>query len=516
MFWILKKNPSIRRFLRQFRNDRSGVVALLFALCLVPFLGLVALSVDYGYALMVRTQLNNAADAAALAAITGSKAYVLAHSDASTDEVKTAGETAGCQAFKANAGDKYKLLTNTTGANSCPSIDMDTSGTNLLTMTITANVTYTAKFDTYFMGIFNYNSLNVSSTSSSSLTMASYVNYFNLIDVSGSMGIPSTTDGQNTLAAINPDDSAEYTGCVFACHMDQGNIKTTKTCSNKVTSKGKTTTQNQACQGYTLTRNGGNSKNTPVSYCPEAGLSYCIQLRLDAVTYALQQFMTTAQNTEAESGVTGEFAVGLYPFITNMADLMPGQSTNLTSVSTKSTTIPSMLDDGSQTNTAGSLGSGGTHFDNALSQIKTKIQSVGIGDGSAQDSRKTFVFLITDGVNDRQYYYTGGSGFNGDNYVSTIDTSYCTSIKNMGTQTNPVYIFVLYVPYVPIQNPNTSFSSNEDGRTNALLQPTDQAAAALQSCATPGYYWTASDPDAINAAIQAMFAASLQLARLTK
>jgi hypothetical protein len=49
------------------RQDESGSVATFVALCLVVIIGLVALVVDTGYVMNVRNELQNAADAAALA-----------------------------------------------------------------------------------------------------------------------------------------------------------------------------------------------------------------------------------------------------------------------------------------------------------------------------------------------------------------------------------------------------------------------------------------------------------------
>ena len=50
-------------------KTRSGVIAPLVALLLIPILGAIALAVDYGYLLALRTDLQRAADQAALAAV---------------------------------------------------------------------------------------------------------------------------------------------------------------------------------------------------------------------------------------------------------------------------------------------------------------------------------------------------------------------------------------------------------------------------------------------------------------
>jgi Flp pilus assembly protein TadG len=55
--------------LSRLNRNRRGTVAAFFALLLIPMLALVALCVDYGYLLVVKTDLQRAADATALAAV---------------------------------------------------------------------------------------------------------------------------------------------------------------------------------------------------------------------------------------------------------------------------------------------------------------------------------------------------------------------------------------------------------------------------------------------------------------
>ena len=56
------------KYLRQFIKDRRGATAITFGLLLVPLLGFAGLAVDYSRASNDRSRLQNAADAAALAA----------------------------------------------------------------------------------------------------------------------------------------------------------------------------------------------------------------------------------------------------------------------------------------------------------------------------------------------------------------------------------------------------------------------------------------------------------------
>ena len=50
------------------KRNRNGVVAVKVAFLLIPMVGLLALSIDYGFLLKERTDLQKAADVAALAA----------------------------------------------------------------------------------------------------------------------------------------------------------------------------------------------------------------------------------------------------------------------------------------------------------------------------------------------------------------------------------------------------------------------------------------------------------------
>ena len=152
------------------------------------------------------------------------------------------------------------------------------------------------------------------------------------------------------------------------------------------------------------------------------------------------------------------------------------------------------------------LGSGGTHFENALPAMSNAIAANAIGNGSGPTSHRPFIFLVTDGAQDNQYQYGGGS-WSGSNNATTIDQSLCTNIKNRG-----ITLAVLYIPYVQIPNPTTIWN-DEDGAANANIP---NIPSSLESCATTGFYFAASSPTDINNAMQAMFAQSLQAARLSQ
>lgn len=62
------RSPAHRPFLRGFTGNERGTTAVLFALLLVPMLGIVFCGIDYSRAMSIQSQLQTAADAAATSA----------------------------------------------------------------------------------------------------------------------------------------------------------------------------------------------------------------------------------------------------------------------------------------------------------------------------------------------------------------------------------------------------------------------------------------------------------------
>jgi len=459
----------------QLGRDRAANVVVFFALSLFPILGIVGFALDYGAAQNFKAELAAAADSAALAAITK------AQTEPSATTVVADATTAATSAFASNLGARYSMLSQPL------SIHVAKSG-----RTFNATIGYQAARPTIFGNVLNISTMNIAGSAQASVTLPSYLDFNLLLDVSGSMGIASTSSGpqseQARLAAINPDNLSNYpNGCAFACHfavpMCPGPNNTTV-----------------ACQGFNLSRTNGTGTRVANDYCPTPGLSTCIQLRIDAVAYAVQQLLAYAPTKQT---LPSQYRVGLFPFIVHMQTLL-SLTSNLATVATSAASLPDLLDTGSGTNVAGQLGSGGTHLDNALTEMNAAIPTV--GDGSSASSPLPFVFLVTDGAQDNQYYLAG-SGWTGSNHATTINTANCTLLKNRG-----ITLAVLYVAYDQIQNVNTSFAGDEDDYANWNIP---NIPPALTSCASPGFFFTADTPANITAAMQAMFATAVQAARLT-
>jgi len=494
----------LRTLVSNFRLDRRGNVAVISALAALPMIAAAGCVIDYTDASMIKTKLQAAADAASLATVSLNSSVITTAKGMTSSGTVSGGATYATNFFNAN----LTTAPEDTGyTNLVPTATVSLSGT-----TVTATVAFTAKVATHFMGIMGYNTMTIAGTSTSSYTLPTYINFYLMLDVSGSMSFPSTSAEQTRLESVNPDNYSLYpSGCTFACHFTAQGACTQSEQESGVPPSKYTNTYNPSpggyCQGFTITRlgttlsTGGNVNwgNTPVTSCLTAGTTSCIQLRADAVGYAVTQLLSTAATSEH---VTNQFQVGLYPFIQYLYSYFP-LTTNLTgtgsgTISNAATQLATLLDTGVNA----SLGSGGTHFENALPSMNSLITSVGTGASSS--SPLPYVFIVTDGS--QNYQTQWGGNWSGSNSATTLPTSYCTTMKNRG-----ITIAILYIPYETIQNP-TTFANSEDIYANENIP---NIPASLQSCASPNFYYTANTPTDINNALVEMFQQAVSTAHLS-
>jgi Flp pilus assembly protein TadG len=541
---LARRAQSALSLIAQFRSNKRGNVAVITALCCLPLIAAIGCVIDYTTASLVKTKLQAAADAAALATVSVNSSVVTTAKAMSSGGTVSGGSTFATNFFNANLN---ASPANVGYTNLTPTATVALSGTRM-----TATVSFTARVPTYFMGVMGFSNTNISGSSTASYTMPTYINFYLMLDVSGSMSFPSTQAEQARLMAVNPDNllgSPGYPqGCQFACHFSaqgacaqtgnpvhQGPIPAVGQASNP--------SPGGYCQGFLISRlgttptsfasgtnnvtNGGsvNWNASQVSSCPSPGTTSCIQLRADAVGYAVTTLLSTASASEQ---VTSQYKVGLFPFIQYLygctsvtpcsaSNAYVPLTTNLTgsTITNAAANLASLLDTGANSN----LGSGGTHFENALSSMNSAITSVGTGAGS--NNALPYVFIITDGSEDYQTQWAGGWG--SQNWSSTTavpyqnssavvppnsvtTTDYCTTIKNRG-----ITIAILYVPYQPIADPSTIFNDEDDYANNNI----PGIPAALQACASPNFYYTADTPADINSALLSMFQQAVNTAHIT-
>jgi len=505
----------IAALISRFRRDNKANVVVLFAFSLVPILTAIGCATDYSLAVRMRSKMQSAADGASVASISTNSAGYLAAIQMTSNGSVPAGVTDANNIFNGNVS----------GVPGYNNLSVTSTVTKTKSM-LTSNVQFSAQVPTVFLSIIGYQYLTINGSSSSSASLPLYLDFYLMLDVSGSMGLPSTNAEQTRLAAINPDNFTNYpTGCTLACHFSPAS-----SCPNG-TQKYNT---NNACLGYPVTRvsysgykqllqnNSGHLPTSPATFitglpntlyaalatvasCSTDGTDACIQLRADAVGTAVNQLFA---NAKATAKIPNQYRIGLYPFIRYLYAYFPltaainGSSTDSTTINYAAANLASQLD----TNANASLGSGGTHFENAFPTMSTTITSV--GDGSASTSTLPYVFLVTDGAEDPQVKAINGGSWSGSNHATTLNaTTLCKPLKDRG-----IISSVLYIPYQTIQNANASFANNEDGYPNSNIA---NIPASLQACASPGFFYTANTPADITTALNAMFNHAVVTAHIT-
>jgi len=529
-----------------FPKDQRGNVAVIFAIACVPLISAVGCAIDYTEATRIKSKLQSAADAAAVASISQQSSGWLAASRMTGNGEVTAAETDARNIFNGNITAATSLFNNQT-----VTATVTKTGANL-----TSLVTFTADVPVTFMKVVGFQKLTVTGSSAASASLPLYLDFYLLLDVSGSMGLPSTPAEAVRMQNINPDNYSNYpTGCTLACHFQVQNV-----CGNS-TQRYPT---NNYCMGYAYSRLSqsalsnlinqastvsvpkqvpglpnamlpnlsanltpgaanslvtGNSRSLPYSLtaatsCPTDGTDACIQLRLDAVGYAVNQLLQMA-NTVAV--VPQQFRVGIYPFIQTMdANYAPltssinGSPNTAGTINYAAANLATELD----TNANAALGSGGTNIAQSLGNMNTTIVSV--GNGSSASSTLPYVFLVTDGAVDpqtKQLNVSGGwAGSNHATVIASGASSPCKQLRDRG-----IKVSVLYIPYVPINPVNASFANDEDDYANNNIA---NIPASLQSCASPpdssgSYFYTASSPQQIQDSLKAMFNHALVTAHIT-
>lgn len=173
-------------------GERSGNITTVFALSALPLVLMLGGTADYLVVVEARTRLNQAADAAALAAVS-KNAMSLSIANAQT----LANTVFAAQLGTSDEAGYVKTKT--------PSVA--DSGT-----TRTASYTYTADVPMTFLGLIGKSTVPVSGSSSATASLPVYMDFYLLLDNTPSMGVAATTAGINTMVANTPDQ------CAFACH----------------------------------------------------------------------------------------------------------------------------------------------------------------------------------------------------------------------------------------------------------------------------------------------------------
>jgi Flp pilus assembly protein TadG len=444
----------IRQTVRLWLRDRTGGVAIIFAVSIFPVILVSGAAIDLGFVTQATSQLSAAADSAALAAATtAANAFT-----AQQQNYLTVGQTAGAQFFSSQATTVMDTI--------APAASVNVTQTGA---TFSATVTYTASVSTYFAWLFGVVTVPVSGLSSSTISANAYVAVTFLLDNSSSMLIASTQAGVNFLdsiipvgpntpnvpaglsqASVNAVPGAGGLGglqCAFACHWDANNK-----------------------DYYGLAR----ANN--------------VQLRFDVVQSAVASAINEMIALEA---IPNQFSVGIYTFNNTLTQIYPSTpnqstSTNLSSGITAAQAMQSpVVPDAANTN-----------FPTIMASLAAA--STAAGNGSSPTSPKKALIIVTDGLADygsRSIPTTEGP----------INPANCTAMKNLGYN-----VYVLYTTYITTPSNLVLPFSNSAllPYLNGTQAPT--MAGSLQSCASaPTNYIQASVPADITAAMTQLLKAAL-------
>ena len=512
------------RLIDRFRRDKRGNLAVIFAVACVPLISAIGCAVDYSRAVTIRSKLQSAVDAASVGSVARLSPGSIAAGTMTSDGPIQAGIDDATKIFNGNVSG----MTGYTLNSFTPSVTK--SGVKIV-----SDIRFSADVPTMFLGVIGKSKMTITGDSGAVNSLPPFLDFYLALDVSESMGLPSTDAEQGRLAKINPDMFVQYPGgCTLACHFTIAN-----SCAN---GNQKYPTNNE-CLGYWISRvsptayatlllnnsghlpssmisglpnslSSGNPSSLPaVSSCDTDGTANCIQLRADAVGYAVNQLFIVANDPQYKK-VPDQFKIGLYPFVQKLYEYFPltktfgGDPKNTSTIDYAAANLASQLD----TNTNANLGSGGTHIDQALTDVSTLIKSV--GNGSSSTNTQPFVFLITDGAQDPQVKGINGGNWSGSNHATVLTDlanahpTACQDLKNRG-----IIVAVLYIPYIKIQNPNPSFANDEDDFANNNIQ---YISKSLSGCASsPSLFFTANTPQDITDGLKALFKQSLVTAHIT-
>ncbi len=193
--------PKSAQLVRRFRRDRSGNIAVIFALSLMPVISCIGCAVDYSRATQLRSKLQAAIDAASVGSVAKTSPAFIAAGSITSDGPIPAGVTDATKIFNGN-------MSGTTGytLNSMSAVVTKSGGI------VTSTTQFSAQVPTAFMGAIGKTAMTVTGTSTSVSNMPLYIDFYLLLDNSPSMGVGATPADVATMVSNTPD------ACAFACH----------------------------------------------------------------------------------------------------------------------------------------------------------------------------------------------------------------------------------------------------------------------------------------------------------
>ncbi len=450
-------------------GDRRGSVFIILGFALIPLTFSVGMGIDYARAARMQTRLNALADAAALATVTNPMmqqsqfnaavtSYYMWYQQANGTSGMLTPYNTGCCAYSQSS-------TVADVADGTLHIVITDSGTTGHSRTTT--VSWHAASKNSFGTLLNMPQIELSGTSTTSAKQAPNIDFYLLIDSSGSMAFPATSAGITQLRSVTG-------GCAFACHS---------------TNDAQARTQSGTMADYYTVAN-----------------SYNIPLRITEARNAVQSMMTTANQTQQNNQAT--YQAALYSFAAGdararnsfqkLAPTTGNVTPALSTVSTAANGIQTSLYYSNNCPTSSYCnGDADTASSDAFTRMNAAMPAPGNGTNQSGDTPQEIMFIITDGMRDE----TRSIG----RPEVAFDTSMCNTIKARG-----IRIGIIYTEFL-------QSSMDGDGWSQTNVVPyLPQVEPALQTCASPGLYYKVTTDQDISAALNQLFQAAVATAHITK
>jgi hypothetical protein len=369
--------------LSRFRRDRSGNIAMIFAIALLPLVTAVGCAVDYSRAIQLRSKLLSASDAASVGSVAKSSPGFLAAGSMTGDGPIPEGVADATKIFNAN-------MAGVTGY----TLNSMTPAMTKAASAITSTVQFSADVPTVFLGVIGQSKVTVTGSSTSTASMPLFIDFYLLLDNSPSMGVGATPGDVSTMVNNTPDK------CAFACH----------------------------------------DYNDPNNYYNLAK-SLGVTTRIDVLRSATQQLMDTASSVQTYSG---QYRMALYDFGAASKTIglraLFSLSSSLSSAKTAAGSIDLM---GVYGNNDSYTADKDTQFSTVFPQINGVIASPGGGTSAAPQK---YLFFVSDGVADEYNASCPKPSPGGGRCQSPIDPNLCATLKNRGIKIAVLYTTYLALP----------------------------------------------------------------------
>lgn len=368
--------------LRRFIENRSGNYAMMMGMLSLPLFGAVGIAIDYSEASRVRSMLADAADAAALGAVSRGSPTYKNGGVFDADWTEQDAQDDALNLFRAYIMDKGGFTVEDVSAK------FDLVGSEL-----TAKVDFKAKVPMTFMRLFGHEYVPINGSSSASIRTSPFVDFYMLLDNSPSMGVAATPADVATMVSNTPDQ------CAFACHD-----------------------LSKANNYYNLAK------------------TLNVTMRIDVVRQATQQLFAKAEDERVHAS---QFRMGLYTFGAAATSLglteLIAPTANMDRAKTAANGVDLMsiphqnYDNDQQTN-----------FDKTFLSLNAKIGTP--GSGNSNTDRQKVVFFVSDGVGDSYKPSACTKKTIDGRCQEPIDIKVCEQLKARGIRIAALYTTYLPLP----------------------------------------------------------------------